>query len=227
MWSEPPTAATSSFSESLPVPAGDESVGDRQGSHTRGDRSGSCPSACRYDGVVGERAIIEVEQSTAERDHPWIEERDRCDRQWTIGEVPDDNVGSVRVAAPQHQTAVLGEGRVDRDPLRGIVVSGDRRDLDPCGVERTDRAIEGPDRLGRRARTVVDVPGHDDEIDGALDGGIDQPVQERLLVREQPVGPERPAQMPVRRVENLHSSSMTTGCDRVGDGPPGSDGDHC
>ncbi len=66
-----------------------------------------------------------------------------------------------------------------------------------------------------RQRPVVDVAGHDHEVDLLRLDGLDQVVDVRRLRGEEVLAVERPAQVPVGGVQDAHARTLGEGTDRT------------
>ena len=94
----------------------------------------------------------------------------------------------------------------------------------PRRRDAAERLAEQLDRLDRRDGPVVEVAGHEDDVDRLGAHHVDQEVDERGLALEERLAVQRAAEMPVAGVEDPHAPKLERGCDTLGDalGPLGS-----
>jgi len=102
-------------------------------------------------------------------------------------------------------------------PRRRVVVAGDRDDRDPGGADPSQDPGCGLHGLGRRHRPVVEVPGDQHGVDPVLDRQVGQRRQHGLLVGQQVLAVEGPAEVPVGGVHQAHALTVGAGSDSVRD----------
>ena len=140
--------------------------------------------------------------------------RDAVDREV----VEHDRIAQRAQVGAQVHAGVRGQRAPEAEPDRRVVVAAGQHDVDRGGGEPGQRLVEQRDRVGRRHRAVVDVAGDEHRVDAPLDGGVDQPAQERALVLEHRLAVQRAAQVPVGGVQQSHRlASMERPGDSFGD----------
>ena len=78
-----------------------------------------------------------------------------------------------------------------------------------------ERLVGQRDRVDGGQRPVVDVAGHDHQVDALGLDGLDQVVDVRRLRGEEVLAVERPAQVPVGGVQDAHAFTLGEGADRT------------
>ena len=109
----------------------------------------------------------------------------------------------------------LGELGTESQPGGRVVVAGEDHHRDAGGGEAGEAARGQPDRVDGRDRPVEDVARHEDGVDLAAHRLGEQPVEEGLLVGGEVHAVERPAQVPVRGVEQPHGSTVRRTSDKA------------
>jgi hypothetical protein len=89
---------------------------------------------------------------------------------------------------------------------------------------RAEQPADDPVEHGRRVRgghrPVVDVAGDQHHVDRLLGDHARQPREHRLLLGQQLGAVQRPAEVPVRGVQEAHGRKVGVATDRTGSGAP-------
>ena len=147
------------------------------------------------DAVDGDRAVLVVEQH---------------------GLVDATGVGA------QVDPGEVDQPGVEAEAAAGVVVA--RGDHHPCsgGAQPVKGLVGQLDGVDGGQCPVVDVAGHDHEIDLLGLDRLDQVVDVRRLRGEEVLAVERPAQVPVGGVQDAHASTLGVGADRTPEHTPDS-----
>ncbi|CUR60091.1 hypothetical protein NOCA270074 [metagenome] len=120
-----------------------------------------------------------------------------------------DGVGA---GADEHPRCVDQVG-AEAEALGGVVVAAGDDHLRPRARESGEALVGEPNGVDRGEGPVVDVSGHDHEVDTLGLDHLQEVVDVRSLVAEQILSVEGPPQMPVRAVKDAHMTNLGDGTD--------------
>jgi hypothetical protein len=107
-------------------------------------------------------------------------------------------------------SCALCEQGTESEPDGRVVIAARDHDVDGGAGKRRQRFVQQAHRVRRRDGSVIHIAGHEYGVDLALDGQLDQPVQESTLVLEHRLSVQGAAEMPVGRVQQLHRPQYET-----------------
>ena len=189
--------------------AGDEGV---RGDHGAADAPGG---GVRPDqpGRLGQHRLVRPGPDAQVRhDRVGQQVRDPVDGHRAVLVGQQHRPGQVGHRGAQVDAGRLAEPGAEAQPDRGVMIPADEDDRDAGLREAQQGRVEQPDRVERRHRAVVDVPGHHHGPGPLADRLVQQPAQEGVLMGQQVLAVQRAPQMPVRGVDQSHRTAVDSPC---------------
>ncbi len=122
-----------------------------------------------------------------------------------------DRPGQRADPGTQVHAGLVQQAATEAKPAGRVMIAADQDDPGPGGMEPEQGVLAHLDRVHRGHGPVVDVPGDQHHVHLLGADGIDQVVKERGLRRAE-IGPvQRPAQVPVGRVQHEHGPEHSGG----------------
>ena len=121
-----------------------------------------------------------------------------------VGVLEDDRPGQRARPGAQVHARLLQQPATEPEPARRVVVAADQHDARAGVVQPEQGVLAQLDGVHRRHRAVVDVPGDQDRVHLLGAGHVHQVIKKCRLRRPQIRAVQRPAQVPVRGVQQSH-----------------------
>ena len=128
-----------------------------------------------------------------------------------VGVLEHDRPGQRAGPGAQVHARLLQQPAAEPEPARRVVVAADQHDARAGVVQPEQGVLAQLDGVHRRHRTVVDVPGDQDRVHLLGAGHLHQVIEECRLRRPQIRAVQRPAQVPVRGVQQSHGPDPSPG----------------
>ncbi len=122
-----------------------------------------------------------------------------------------DRPGQRADPGAQVHAGLVEQAAAEAEPAGGVVIAADQHDPGPGAVQPEQGFLTHLDGVHRGHGPVVDIPRDQHHVHLLGTDGIDQVVKKRGLRRAQ-IGPvQRPAQVPVGRVQHEHGPEHSGG----------------
>ncbi len=147
-------------------------------------------------------------------DHARLQVGQAVDGEREAFAVHDHGPVNVLEARAQVQARMFQQCRAESQAQGRVVVSAGDDKFD-AGLAQPDQGpVKERHRVNRWQGPVVDVPGDQNHIDVFLPDGLQQPVDEFFLCRQQGSPVEGAAQVPIGGVQDTHGSKPSDGTGR-------------
>ena len=144
-------------------------------------------------------------------EHPGFGVGRAVDGHWSVRILQQDGPGQFADLGAQVHAGLVQQGAAEPEPPGGVVIAADQHDPGPGVVQPQQRVLAHLHRVDRRYGPVVDVPGDQHHVHPFRADDVDEVVKEGGL-RGAEIGPvQRPAEVPVGRVQHEHGPEHSGG----------------